>query len=287
MGPAAAGRKTGAGTTEIEIENGSGGSMKLDGDISAVVTGGASGLGAATARTLAETGVKVAMFDLDEAGGKAVAEETGGLYCRCDVTSQESIAAALEEARGRHGQERVLVNCAGIALGSKTVRRDRETGAVIPHDLGAYAKVVSVNLIGTFNVIALSAAGMMTLDPVTADGGRGVIINTSSVAAQDGQMGQVAYAASKGGVSAMTLPIARDLAREGIRVVTILPGLFNTPMVAALPDNIREALGASVPFPSRMGEPSEYAALAKHICENDMLNGECIRLDGAIRMAPS
>ena len=261
--------------------------MKLDGDVSAVVTGAASGLGAATARTLAATGVKVGLFDLDEAGGQAVAGETGGLFCRCDVTSDESIRAALDQARAKHGQERVLVNCAGVAHGAKTVRRDRENGAIVPHDLDVFANVIAVNLVGTFNMIALSTAGMLTLDPITKDGGRGVVINTSSIAAQDGQMGQVAYAASKGGVSAMTLPIARDLAREGIRVATILPGLFNTPMVAALPENIRAALGASVPFPSRMGDPSEYAALAKHICENDMLNGECIRLDGAIRMSPS
>jgi len=259
--------------------------MKLDSDISAVVTGAASGLGAATARTLAETGVKVALFDLNETEGKAVAAEIGGLFCNCDVTSADSIQAALDEARGKHGQERILVNCAGVALGVKTVRRDRKSGEIIPHDLDAFAKVVGVNLIGTFNMIALSGAGMMTLDPTPPDGGRGVIINTSSIAAQDGQMGQVAYSASKGGVAAMTLPVARDFAREGIRVAAILPGLFNTPMVAALPDNIREALGASVPFPARMGEPSEYAALAKHICENDMLNGECIRLDGAIRLS--
>ena len=261
--------------------------MKLDGNISAVVTGGASGLGAATARALAETGVKVALFDLDEKGGNAVAEETGGVFCVCDVTSNDSIESALQSARAEHGQERILVNCAGIALGTKTARRSRETGDIIPHDIAAYAKVIAVNLTGTFNMIALSAAGMMATEPVTDDGGRGVVINTSSIAAQDGQVGQVAYAASKGGVSAMTLPIARDLAREGIRVVTILPGLFNTPMVQALPDNIRDALGASVPFPSRMGEPAEYGALARHICENDMLNGECIRLDGAIRMSPS
>jgi len=261
--------------------------MKLDSKVSAVVTGGASGLGAATARGLAEAGVKVAIFDLDEAGGQLTAKDTGGAFFRCDVTSNDSIQAALGEARAKHGQERILVNCAGIALGIKTVRRNRETGDILPHDIGAYAKVIAVNLTGTFNMIALSAAGMIGEDAVTPDGGRGVIVNTASIAAQDGQMGQVAYAASKGGVAAMTLPIARDFAREGIRVMTILPGLFNTPMVAALPDQVREALGASVPFPSRMGQPSEYAALAKHICENEMLNGECIRLDGAIRMTAS
>ncbi len=261
--------------------------MKLDSNISAVVTGGAAGLGAATSRILAKTGVKVAIFDLNEEQGKAMAGEIDGVFCHCDVSNPESIEGALKEARAKHGQERILVNCAGIALGIKTVRRDRQSGDIVPHELDAYAKVIAVNLIGTFNMIALSTAGMLTTDPVTKDGGRGVVINTSSIAAQDGQMGQVAYSASKGGVAAMTLPVARDLAREGIRVATIMPGLFDTPMVAALPDNIREALAASVPFPSRMGQPEEYAALAKHICENDFLNGECIRLDGAIRMTAS
>ncbi len=261
--------------------------LKLSADMSAVVTGAASGLGAATALALSDAGVKVALFDLNEDRGRAEAADLGGLFCRCDVTSGASIADALEVARAEHGQERILVNCAGIAIGQRTVRRDQNTDVIEAHDFDAFANVVAVNLIGSFNMMALSAAGMMTLEPVDGDAGRGVMINTSSIAAQDGQTGQVAYAASKGGVAAMTLPVARDLAREGIRVMTILPGLFDTPMVAALPDHIREALSAGVPFPSRLGDPSEYAALAKHICENDMLNGECIRLDGAIRMAPA
>ncbi|MCG8560150.1 MAG: SDR family NAD(P)-dependent oxidoreductase [Hyphomicrobiales bacterium] len=260
--------------------------MQLGDGLSAVVTGGASGLGAATARVLAAEGVKVALFDLDEARGREVAERTGGLFCRCDVTSADAVAAALEQARSEHGTERITVNCAGIAIGKRTVRRDRETGALEPHDLESFSKVIHINLIGSFNVLSQSAAGMLALEPLTPDGGRGVIVNTASVAAQDGQLGQVAYAASKGGVAAMTLPVARDLAGDGVRVVTILPGLFDTPMFATLPDDIRDALGASVPFPSRLGDPQEYAALVRHICENDMLNGECIRLDGAVRLAP-
>lgn len=260
--------------------------MELNGEVSAIVTGGASGLGAATARGLAATGVKVAIFDLDEEHGPAVAEETGGVFCRCDVADGASVSSALEQARAAIGQERIAVNCAGIAIGMRTVRRDRETGAVQYHDLDSFARVISINLNGTFNVIAQSAAGMLDLEPVTPDGGRGVIVCTASVAAQDGQLGQVAYAASKGGIAAMTLPIARDLSGDGIRVATILPGLFSTPMFAGLPDDVRESLGASVPFPSRLGDPAEYAALVRHICENDMLNGECIRLDGALRLAP-
>jgi NAD(P)-dependent dehydrogenase (short-subunit alcohol dehydrogenase family) len=261
--------------------------MKLGSEMSAVITGGASGLGAATARVLNEAGVRIAIFDLDEAGGARTASELGGVFCRCDVTDPASIEVALKSARAAIGQERVLVNCAGIAVAARTARRNKKTGDIEPHDLKSFAKVIDINLVGTFNMMALSAAGMMTLDPMTPCGGRGVMVNTASVAAQDGQIGQAAYAASKGGVMAMTLPVARDMSREGIRVVAILPGLFNTPMVAALPDDVREALAASVPFPARFGEPEEFGALVRHICENDMLNGECIRLDGAIRMAPA
>jgi len=260
--------------------------MQLGADVSAVVTGGASGLGAATARALAAKGVKVAILDLNAGAGEAVAKEIGGLYAQCDVTGEASVDAALAKARAAHGQERILVNCAGIAIGKRVVRRAKETNAAEPHDLASFAKVIQINLIGTFLMISKSAAGMLSLQPAGADGERGVIINTSSVAAQDGQMGQVAYAASKGGVASMTLPVARDLSREGIRVCTILPGLFHTPMFDGLPDEARRALAASVPFPSRLGHPSEYAALACHICENGMLNGECIRLDGAVRLAP-
>lgn len=260
--------------------------MQLDRNVSAVVTGGASGLGAATARALAAKGVKVAILDLNASAGEALASEIGGLYAQCDVTSEPSVDAALAKSRGAHGQERVLVNCAGIAIGKRTARRVKETNAVEPHDLASFSKVIQINLIGTFLMIAKSSAGMLSLEPVGPDGERGVIINTSSVAAQEGQMGQIAYAASKGGVASMTLPAARDLSRDGIRVCTILPGLFHTPMFDGLPEDARRALAASVPFPSRLGNASEYAALACHICENTMLNGECIRLDGAVRLAP-
>jgi NAD(P)-dependent dehydrogenase (short-subunit alcohol dehydrogenase family) len=260
--------------------------MDLSNGLSAIVTGGASGLGEATARELARNGVKVAIFDLNGDRGEKVAGEIGGLYCNVDVTDEASVDAGLSKARGAHGQERVLVNCAGIAIGAKTASRDRETGKTVPHSLEAFSRVVRINLIGTFHMCSKSAAGMLTVDPITPDGGRGVMVNTASVAAQDGQIGQVAYAASKGGVAGMTLPMARDLSRDGIRVMTIMPGLFHTPMFDTLPVEVRDALGASVPFPSRLGKPEEYALLVRQICENDMLNGECIRLDGSLRMAP-
>lgn len=260
--------------------------MKLDSSLSAVITGGASGLGEATARLLAGYGVKVAIFDLNEERGVLVAEEISGVFCKTDVTDTDSVAAGFAKVREAHGQERILVNCAGIGIAMKTVSRDRNTGDVRMHDLGLFAKVIAINLTGTFNCIANSAAGMVDLEPVTEDGGRGVIVNTASVAAEDGQIGQVAYSASKGGIKGMTLPIARDLAREGVRVNSILPGLFKTPLFEGLPEEAVKALSASVPFPARLGRPDEYAALVEHICTNDMLNAECIRLDGAIRMAP-
>lgn len=260
--------------------------MKLNADIAAVVTGGASGLGEASARGLAAAGVRVALLDLNEDRGKAVAAEIGGVFARCDVTHADSISAALDVARAAHGQERVCVNCAGIVAGQKTVTRNRETGAISAHDLALFAKVIDVNLVGTYRVAALSAAGMAGLDPATADGGRGVVVMTASIAAEDGQMGQSAYAASKGGVAGMTLPMARDLAREGIRVMSIMPGLFHTPMFDSLGEDVRAALAAGVPFPQRLGDPGEYAQLVRHICENDMLNGTAIRLDGALRLAP-
>jgi NAD(P)-dependent dehydrogenase (short-subunit alcohol dehydrogenase family) len=215
-----------------------------------------------------------------------VAAAIGGLYCQADVTEEASVDEALAKTRAAHGQERVLVNCAGITMGQKTAARNRKTGAIEAHPLAAFSQIVAVNLIGTFHMIAKCAAGMLALDPVTPDGGRGVIVNTASIAANDGQIGQVAYAASKGGVVSLTLPVARDLARDGIRCVTILPGLFATPMVEALPEDVRKALGESIPFPSRLGTPQEYASLVAHIIDNDMLNGETIRLDGALRMAP-
>lgn len=260
--------------------------MKLGNDIAAIVTGGASGLGAATAKALTGAGVKVAVFDANREKGESFAASIGAVFCYCDVTSDATVSTALEFARESNGPERILVNCAGIAIGQKTVNRNKETGEITPHSLKAFEKVVSVNLIGTFNMIAKVAARMVTLPPVTPDGGRGVIINTASVAAQDGQIGQAAYAASKGGVAGMTLPIARDLAREGVRVNTILPGLFETPMFDGLPEEARKTLELTVPFPSRLGKPEEYAALVQHICENEMLNGALIRLDGALRMAP-
>lgn len=260
--------------------------MELGTSIAAVVSGGASGLGAATVRMLAATGVNTAILDMNAHAGEALAKEVGGLFCGCDVTSEASVAEALGTARSAHGQERILVNCAGIAIARKTISRQRDTGQIQHHDLPTFVRVLQVNLIGTFNLICQSAAGMAALEPITADGGRGVIVCTASVAAEDGQMGQAAYAASKGGVAAMTLPIARDLAREGIRVCTIMPGLFDTPMFDTIPDEARRTLEASVPFPSRLGRPAEFAALVRQICENDMLNGTSIRLDGAIRLPP-
>ncbi len=260
--------------------------MKLGSDISAVVTGGASGLGEATARQLAKMGVKVAIFDMNADRGQSVADDIGGIFVRVDVSDEENVAKGLEAARAAHGQEHILVNCAGIAIARKTVARDRETGVVRGHDLASFSTVLKVNLIGTFNMITQCAVGMLDAEPVTKDGERGVIVNTASVAATDGQIGQAAYSASKGGVLGMTLPIARDLSRDGIRVCTVLPGLFRTPMVEGLPEEAMQKLGASVPFPARLGEPSEYASLVQHICENAMLNGEAIRLDGAIRLPP-
>lgn len=260
--------------------------MELGQSVAAVVTGGASGLGEGTARALAAQGVKVGILDLNTERGEAVAKEIGGTFACCDVTDEDSIAAAFDAVRAAHGQERITVACAGIVIGRRITRKDRDTGAISPHDAASFAKVIQVNLIGTFMTIARSAAGMQTLDPAGADGERGIIVTTSSVAAQDGQIGQVAYAASKGGVLAMTLPVARDLARDGIRVVSIMPGLFHTPMFDGLPDEARESLAASVPFPSRLGRPDEYARLVLDICGNVMLNGTGIRLDGAVRLAP-
>lgn len=258
--------------------------MELNGDIAAIVSGGASGLGGATVRHLRRLGVKVAILDMDDAAGERTAAESGAVYIRADVTSEEAVGHALAEARGRHGQERLAVACAGIVIGKRTVRRNRDTGETAPHDLASFAKVIAVNLIGTFNVMAQSAAGMARLAPLGSDSERGVIVTTSSIAAEDGQIGQAAYAASKGGVASLTLPIARDLAPSGIRVVSILPGLFDTPMFASLPEDGRKALAANVPFPPRLGRPEEYAMMVRQICENPMLNGVSIRLDGAARL---
>ncbi len=258
--------------------------MNIDG-IAAVVTGGASGLGEATARALAARGAKVALLDRDPNRGGQVADEIGGAFCECDVTSDDAVASAFAKAREAHGQERVLVNCAGIANGFKTVGKDKTTGEYRLYPLEQFELAIRINLIGTFRCVAHSALGMVTTDPLE-DGQRGVIINTASVAAEDGQIGQVAYAASKGGVLSMGLPIARDLMGEGIRVNTILPGIFRTPMVAGLPQNVQDSLAEQVPFPRRLGRPEEYADLACFMIENDYVNGTSMRLDGAIRMAP-
>jgi NAD(P)-dependent dehydrogenase (short-subunit alcohol dehydrogenase family) len=244
-----------------------------------LVTGGASGLGAATAQMAAANGAKVVIADLQAEAGEKLAKEIGGKYCKCDVTSEADGKAAVAAAVQSFGGLHVLVNCAGIGVAERTI------GKEAPHDLARFTKVISINLIGTFNMIRLAADAMAKAGP-NAAGERGVIINTASVAAYDGQIGQAAYSASKGGVVGMTLPIARDLSRNGIRVVTIAPGLFLTPMLLGLPKDAQDSLGKQVPFPSRLGKPDEYAQLAKSIVENEMLNGETIRLDGAIRMAP-
>jgi NAD(P)-dependent dehydrogenase (short-subunit alcohol dehydrogenase family) len=259
--------------------------MKLDSSIAALVTGGASGLGEATARALAERGVRVAVFDRDAGRGEKVASEIGGIFVQVDVTSDDAVEAGFGAAREAHGQERICVNCAGVANAMKTVGRDKQTGEIKPYPIHQFELVVQINLIGTFRVLAKSAAGMASLDPLD-DGEKGVIINTASVAAQDGQIGQAAYSASKAGVLGMALPIARDLMGEGIRVNTILPGVFETPMVAMMPQNVKDALAAQVPFPKRLGRAEEYARLAVFMAESPYLNGEYVRLDGAIRMAP-
>jgi NAD(P)-dependent dehydrogenase (short-subunit alcohol dehydrogenase family) len=252
--------------------------MQLNG-MAAIVTGGGSGLGAATAERLAKAGCRVAAVDINETAAKGVAEPLGGVGIRCDVSDAASAEAAFAAARAAHGPARILVNCAGIGTAGRVVGRDR------PLKLDAFERVIRVNLIGTFNMLRLAAAEMSDLDPLE-DNERGVIVNTASIAAFDGQVGQAAYAASKGGVASLTLPAARELARAGVRVMTIAPGLFHTPMVAQLPPEIQASLGASIPFPPRLGVPAEYAALVEHIVSNRFLNGETIRLDGALRMAP-
>jgi NAD(P)-dependent dehydrogenase (short-subunit alcohol dehydrogenase family) len=246
-----------------------------------LVTGGSSGLGAACARRLVAAGAAVVIADVNEAVGTELAAELGqqARFMHTDVSSEESVQTAVDTAVAAFGGLHGAINCAGIAIAERVVGRQG------PHSLDSFARVVIVNLVGTFNVIRLAAAVMSQNEPA-AGGERGVIINTASVAAFDGQIGQAAYAASKGGVVGMTLPIARELARSGIRVVTIAPGLFDTPMLAGLPEAARQSLGQQVPFPSRLGRPGEYAALAQHIIENEMLNGEVIRLDGALRMGP-
>ncbi|SFL52816.1 NADP-dependent 3-hydroxy acid dehydrogenase YdfG [Loktanella salsilacus] len=248
----------------------------------AIVAGGASGLGAATARAMAAAGAKVAIFDRNAEAGQAIAQQIGGTFCQTDVTDPASVAQAIIDAAAAHGPARIVVNCAGIAPPAKVVNRD---GDALP--LADFMATVNVNLAGSFNVMAQAAAAMQRLDPLGPQNEeRGVIINTASVAAYDGQIGQAAYAASKGGIAAMTLPVAREMARFGIRVMTIAPGLFLTPLMESLPADAQESLGRQVPFPPRLGDPADYAKLVLSIVDNIMLNGEVIRLDGAIRMAP-
>ncbi|MDE1145106.1 MAG: SDR family NAD(P)-dependent oxidoreductase [Azospirillaceae bacterium] len=258
--------------------------MLIDSSVAAVVTGGASGLGAATARALAARGAKVAIFDLNEEAGQRIASEIGGVFARVDVLSDESVDAGFAKARAAHGQERVLVNCAGGGNAIKTISRDRKTGEIKQFPTDKFAWVLMLNTVGTFRCITRAAAGMATLD--TLDDERGVIINTASAAAQDGQIGQAAYSASKAAIVGMTLPIARDLSAEGIRICTIMPGIFDTPLMQGAPDDVKAALAASVPFPKRFGRPPEYASLVLEMVSNGYLNGETVRLDGSIRMPP-
>jgi NAD(P)-dependent dehydrogenase (short-subunit alcohol dehydrogenase family) len=260
--------------------------LLIDNTVSAVVTGGASGLGEATARALAAKGAKVALFDLNRERGEAVAAEIGGVLCEVDVSDEASVDAGFATARAAHGQERILVNCAGIGTIGKITRRERETGEISHLPIGKFTKTLMVNTVGSFMCMAKAAAGMMADAEPGIDGERGVMISTASVAAVDGQIGQVAYSASKGAILAMTLPIARDLMSEGIRVNTILPGIFKTPLMDNLPQAAQESLAAQVPFPKRLGHPEEYAALILHMVENGYFNGEHVRLDGGIRMGP-
>jgi NAD(P)-dependent dehydrogenase (short-subunit alcohol dehydrogenase family) len=259
--------------------------MKLDSSVSAIVTGGSSGLGAEVARQLAQRSVRVTIFDLNTDSGEALAKELGGIFCKVDVTSEEDVDAGFAKARAAHGQERILVNCAGIGNAFKTASRDKSTGEAMHFPIDEFNKVIQINLVGSFRCNAKSAAGMLGLEPL-ADNERGVMINTASVAAEDGQIGQAAYSASKAGLVGMTLPMARDFMNEGIRINTIMPGLFETPLTAGMPDNVKASLAASVPFPKRLGTPDEFAALVEVMITNGYFNGESVRLDGAIRMAP-
>ena len=259
--------------------------MKLNAIGAAVVTGGASGLGEAVARALAAEQIRVAIFDVNEDRGKAVANDIGGTFHHVDVTSEDSVSAGFAAARARHGQERLLVNCAGIVFGARTASRDKTTGTAKSFPMNMFDRVIAINLVGAFRCMAHSAAGMLDAEPVE-EGERGMIVNTASVAATDGQIGQAAYSASKAGILGLTLPVARDLASEGIRVNTILPGIMETPMMAGMSDAVHKGLSESVPFPKRLGRPGEFASLVLEICRNGYLNGEAIRLDGAIRMQP-
>ena len=258
--------------------------MKIDPSLAAVVTGGASGLGLATVKALRAAGASVAIFDLNPKTGEQAAQDEGALFCACDVLSDESVDQAFARAREAHGQERVLVCCAGGGNAISTVRRDKATGAIAVFPTDRFEWVLRLNTVGTFRCLTRAAAGMMTLEPI--EGERGVIVNTASAAATDGQMGQAAYAAAKAAIVGMTLPIARDLAREGIRINTIQPGIFATPAMLGAPQTMLDALAASVPFPKRLGAAAEYASLALEMVRNGYFNGETVRLDGAIRMPP-
>ena len=258
--------------------------MKIDSSLAAVVTGGASGLGLATVKALRAAGARVAIFDLNPETGEKAAAETGAVFCRCDVLSDESVDDAFAKARAAHGQERVLVCCAGGGNAIPTARRDRETGEIRIFPSDKFEWVLQLNTVGTFRCITRAAAGMMTAEPI--DGERGVVVNTASAAATEGQMGQAAYSAAKAAIVGMTLTIARDLSREGIRVNTIQPGIFHTPAMARATPQMLEALGNMVPFPQRLGRAEEYASMALEIVRNGYVNGETIRLDGAIRMQP-
>ncbi len=254
--------------------------MILNENVAAVVTGAASGLGAGTVAMLRAKGVKVAALDMNEEAGKRLAAESGARFFKVDVTNHQSVKEALALARADHGPERLVVNCAGIAPAAKTVSRGE------PHDPSLFQRVIDINLVGSFNVTSLAAAAMIESDPMGDDQERGLIVNTASVAAYEGQIGQLAYSASKGGIVGMTLPLARDLAKYGVRAMAIAPGIFGTPMLAAMPQEVQDSLAASVPYPSRLGTPEDYASLVCHMAENTMLNGSVIRLDGAIRMSP-
>ena len=258
--------------------------MKLDSTIAAVVTGGASGLGLATVKALRSKGVKVAIFDLNAEVGEQAAAETGAIFCQCDVLSDESVDQAYATAREVNGQERILVCCAGGGNAIPTARRDKKTGDINIFPTDQFEWVLRLNTVGTFRCITRAAAGMMTADPI--DGERGVIVNTASAAATEGQMGQAAYSAAKAGIVGMTLTIARDLSREAIRVNTIQPGIFDTPAMARAPQEMKDALGAMVPFPPRLGHADEFASMALEIIRNSYINGTTLRLDGAIRMQP-
>jgi NAD(P)-dependent dehydrogenase (short-subunit alcohol dehydrogenase family) len=253
-------------------------------ETAAVVTGGASGLGESTVRALAAAGVKVAVFDLNRERGEAVSTEVGGVFCEVDITHEASVEAGFAKARAALGQERILVNCAGRGNSFKTASRSRETGQISRFPIEAFEKIVQINLIGTFRCISHAAAGMLTLSPLE-DGERGVIISTASIAAEDGQQGQAAYASTKAGIVGLTLPVARDLMSSGIRVNSILPGIFDTPLFSTAKPELRAALEASVPFPKRLGRSPEFASLVLEICRNSYINGEHIRLDGALRLA--